>query len=362
MQIPYFRRSLLEWNALENTRQMPWKGEKDPYKVWLSEVILQQTRVEQGLAYYQRFVEAFPRVTDLAAAPEDHIFKYWEGLGYYSRCKNLIHTAKFIAGERQGRFPDTHEEILKLKGVGSYTAAAIASFAYGLPYAVVDGNVLRVLSRFFGVREPVDSSGGRALLEDLAAKCLDRENPGVYNQALMDFGAVVCKPLRPACGTCPLRAKCVALKEDAVDLLPIKEKRLVRKGRYFIYLVAEYNGGVYVRKRTGKDIWQNLFEFIAHELKEEKEWNDYGALLGKTPYTVLGISPLYRQVLTHQEVKARFVKIRLEGPLHIPGFTRVNKEELGRLAFPRLLNDYLSAPSHALRLDGATGAMAEGQS
>ena len=350
MQFPYFRRSLLDWNALENTRKMPWKGEKDPYKVWLSEVILQQTRVEQGLAYYERFLEAFPRVEDLAGAEEDHIFKYWEGLGYYSRCKNLIHTAKFIAGERQGRFPDTYEGILALRGVGSYTAAAIASFAYGLPHAVVDGNVLRVLSRFFGVREPVDSTGGRALLNDLAAKCLERDAPGVYNQAIMDFGAVVCKPVAPACGGCPLRTDCVALREGAVELLPVKSKRTVRRPRRFVYLVAEYKGGVYVRKRTGKDIWQNLFEFILHELNDENEWNDYGALLGDASYTVLGRSPWYRQLLTHQEVRASFVRIRLQKPLHVPGFTRAPKEELEKLAFPRLLNDYLHAPLRAPEL------------
>ena len=353
MQTRYFRQSLLDWNVRENTRQMPWKGEKDPYKIWLSEVILQQTRVEQGLAYYERFVDAFPSVTDLAAAPEDRVFKLWEGLGYYSRCKNLIHTARFIAGERKGCFPTTYNDILELKGVGSYTAAAIASFAYGLPHAVVDGNVLRVLSRFFGIDTPVDTTEGKMLLTDLADRCLDREDPATYNQALMDFGAVVCKPANPVCATCPLSARCVALKEEKVDLLPIKQKRMVRRDRHFLFLVAEYREGIYVRKRTGKDIWQNLFEFIGHELKGEKEWEDlswFGSLVGKGTYTVLHMSPVYRQLLTHQQVKARFIRIRLDQPLPRGEYECMEKKDLAALPFPRLLNDYMTAPLHAPQL------------
>jgi A/G-specific adenine glycosylase len=359
MQTRYFRQFLLDWNAQENTRQMPWKGEKDPYKIWLSEVILQQTRVEQGLAYYERFVESFPTITSLADAPDERVFKLWEGLGYYSRCKNLLHTARFIAREREGRFPASYEDILGLKGVGSYTAAAIASFAYELPHAVVDGNVLRVLSRFFGVDTPVDTTEGKARLTDLAEKCLDREAPAVYNQAVMDFGALVCKPANPACATCPLKGRCVAFKLGKVDILPIKSKRMVRKDRYFLYLVALYQGGVYVRKRTGKDIWQQLYEFIGHEVKGEDDWEDYRRrlkepwfkdLVGKGTYTVLGASPAYRQLLTHQQVKARFVEINLDQPLVGGDYDLVDKKAMADLPFPRLLNDYLHAPLHAGQL------------
>jgi A/G-specific adenine glycosylase len=362
MQNRYFRQSLLGWNARDNTRRMPWKGIKDPYKIWLSEVILQQTRVEQGRDYYERFVNEFPLIGDLASAPEERIFKLWEGLGYYSRCKNLIHTARYIARELDGQFPSAFPDILALKGVGPYTAAAIASFAFDLPHAVVDGNVLRVLSRFFGVSDPIDSTRGKALLTDLAEKCLDTSDPAGYNQGLMDFGATVCKPLNPLCDSCPLQSKCVAYVQGKVDLLPVKGKKLIRKDRYFLFLVAEYEGGVYVRKRVGKDIWQNLYEFINCELPVAP--HDDAALrdalltddthlirlpwlpqvLGHSSYKIVGLSPAFRQLLTHQRVQARFLHVSLERPIGEPdGFDRVGGKELSALAFPRLLNDYLSA-------------------
>ena len=193
----YFSKRLLHWNKIQNKRAMPWKGEKDPYKIWLSEIILQQTRVEQGWNYYNRFVSTFPNIKKLAAAPEEKVFKLWEGLGYYTRCKNLIATAKFIAKEKQGEFPNAYNEILDLKGVGPYTAAAIASFAFNLPHAVVDGNVFRVLARFFGIETATDSTTGKKLFSGLAEELLDKKLPGIYNQAIMDFGAMICKPKNP---------------------------------------------------------------------------------------------------------------------------------------------------------------------
>ena len=189
-----FSRILQKWNREKNTRQMPWKGEKDPYKIWLSEIILQQTRVEQGLNYYNNFIKTFPDVHKLAKAPEEKIFKLWEGLGYYTRCRNLIASARYISKELKGKFPDTYEEIKALKGVGPYTAAAISSFAFNLPHAVVDGNVFRVLARIFGISTPIDSTEGKKKFTELANKLLDKKQPGFYNQAIMDFGAVICKP------------------------------------------------------------------------------------------------------------------------------------------------------------------------
>ena len=205
---------------------MPWKGEKDPYKIWLSEIILQQTRVEQGWDYYLKFIKAFPTVKHLATAPEAQVFKLWEGLGYYSRCKNLIATAKIIHQQYKNVFPSTYNEILALKGIGPYTAAAIASFAFNLPYAVVDGNVLRVMARMFGVRQPIDSTRGKALLTSLANELLDKQLPGIYNQAIMDFGAVICKPALPLCGECILNKHCIAYISRTVNLLPVKEKKI----------------------------------------------------------------------------------------------------------------------------------------
>ena len=192
------------WNRHQNKRKMPWKGEKDPYKIWLSEIILQQTRVEQGLKYYEKFISTFSDIHKLAAAKDEKIYKLWEGLGYYSRCKNLIETARFISKKLNGKFPDAFEDILSLKGVGNYTASAIASFAYNQPYAVVDGNVFRVLSRFFGIKKPIDSTEGKKLFSGLAFELLDKKRPGIYNQALMDFGAVICKPY-PLCNSCVLK-------------------------------------------------------------------------------------------------------------------------------------------------------------
>ena len=220
---------------------MPWKGEKNPYLIWLSEIILQQTRVEQGLPYYERFRENYPTVTDLANAPEDEVMKLWEGLGYYSRARNLHATAKMIDQEMDSIFPTTHAEILKLKGVGPYTAAAIASFAYNLPHAVVDGNVYRVLSRFFGIETPIDSTSGKKEFAQLAQDLIDKKQPGNYNQAIMDFGATHCMPKKPKCSQCLLRKNCKALLNNKVTSLPIKIKKIKKQTRYFNYLVINQN-------------------------------------------------------------------------------------------------------------------------
>jgi len=212
-----------------NNRAMPWKGEKDAYKIWLSEIILQQTRVEQGWDYYNRFIERFPQIQLLADAKDEEVFKLWEGLGYYSRCKNLLATARFITQEKRGIFPSAYKDILHLKGVGPYTAAAIASFAFNLPHAVVDGNVSRVLSRFFGIATPIDSTAGKQEFTALAQALLDQQSPGIYNQAIMDFGATICKPQLPLCADCPLQAECTAFQTGKISDLPVKEKKLQKK-------------------------------------------------------------------------------------------------------------------------------------
>ena len=221
---------------------MPWKGEKDPYKIWLSEVILQQTRVEQGRAYYEKFIDQFPTIQDLAKAKDEKVFKLWEGLGYYNRCRNLLHTARQITKDQKGVFPNTYDSLLSLKGVGPYTAAAIASFAFNLPYAVVDGNVFRVLSRFYGIATPIDTKEGLQIFNELADKNLAEKTPGTYNQAIMDFGATVCKPSTPDCSTCNLSAKCVAFNVNKVNQLPVKLKRITKKKRHFDFFCFNYNG------------------------------------------------------------------------------------------------------------------------
>lgn len=351
----YFTTKLLQWNTSSNNRPMPWKGEKDPYKIWLSEIILQQTRVEQGWDYYNRFVDAFPTVGKLAAAPETKVFKMWEGLGYYTRCKNLITTAKIIHQEYDGKFPSTYDGILNLKGVGPYTAAAIASFAYNLPYAVVDGNVFRVLSRYFNNHTPIDSTEGKQLFTTLANELLDKKQPGIYNQALMDFGAVICKPKLPQCGICPLKSKCGAYLQKSADLLPVKEKRVIQKTRWLFYFIAEYKGKVYVRKRSEKDIWENLYEYVlietpsatdAEQLKKLARFNE----IFKSGYSVQTISKLYSQKLTHQTIYGQFIKIKLTMPLQLHGYEAVSPKKLASLPFPKLITTYLKDKNVSLNL------------
>ncbi|HEU4472266.1 MAG TPA: A/G-specific adenine glycosylase [Flavisolibacter sp.] len=339
-----FASKLLEWNSTENTRQMPWKGEKDPYRIWLSEVILQQTKVEQGLKYYENFTNVFPDVKALATAPEASVFKQWEGLGYYSRCRNLIHTAKHIAGELNGRFPDTYESILSLKGVGSYTAAAISSFAYNLPHAVLDGNVYRVLSRIFDIDVPIDSAAGKKQFSALAQSVLPEGRAGEYNQAIMDFGAVVCKP-SPNCSSCFFNAHCKAFRAGHQDLLPIKEKKIKKKERWFNYLVLTCKDRILVRQRKARDIWQDLFEFLLLEtgkvLERQELLDVFDRQYGKFNYRA-GQTYAVSQQLTHQSINFQFMQLELESEKEIAGFWWIKKEEMADYAFPRTLQQFIA--------------------
>lgn len=343
-----FTKKLLKWNKSSNSREMPWKGEKDPYKIWLSEIILQQTRVEQGLGYYHRFINTFPTIHKLAAAPEQEVFKLWEGLGYYTRCKNLLATARYISWELKGKFPATYKEILSLKGVGPYTAAAIASFAYQLPHAVVDGNVFRVLSRYFGISTPIDSTDGKKLYSLLANEVLDKDNPGSYNQAIMDFGAVICKPQQPLCGECPQRKDCQAFQNNWIQRLPVKEKQLIRTKRWLYYFIIEAKGEILVRRRAEKDIWENLFEFVLQESSgntgtdEETLQAILQQLSGKGSFTIGKISGIRKQQLTHQTIEGLFVHVFVKTKPVISGnYEWVKKTKLKTYPFPRFITAYL---------------------
>jgi A/G-specific adenine glycosylase len=352
----YFRLKLLEWNAAQNTRTMPWKGEKDPYKIWLSEIILQQTRVEQGWDYYNRFVAAFPTVNYLAKAPENKVFKLWEGLGYYSRCKNLIVTAKKIANECKGVFPDNYEDILQLKGVGPYTAAAISSFAFNLPYAVVDGNVFRVLARYFGNSKAIDSTAGKKIFTELATALLDKKQPGLYNQAIMDFGAVICKPQQPLCGTCPLKKNCLAYASNIVNELPVKEKKLTVKNRWFYYIIAQHKNEVLVTKRGAGDIWENLYQFVLHEASSVidataiKNIPALKKITAAKPPVVNWVSSAYKQKLTHQTIYGQFISITLSKKTALQGYEWVPVSQLSTLAFPKIITQYLKDKNVSLNL------------
>ncbi len=349
----FFTKKLLNWNLKFNKRLMPWKGEKDPYKIWLSEIILQQTRVEQGWNYYKRFIKSFPNIDKLAQAPEEKIFKLWEGLGYYTRCKNLIATAKFIAQQRAGKFPETYNDILALKGVGPYTAAAIGSFAFNLPHAVIDGNVFRVLSRFFGIDTAIDITTGKILFTTLAQELLNKKQPGIYNQAIMDFGAIICKPKNPLCAECPLKARCIAFKQGKINSLPVKFGKIIKKNRWFYYLIVEQNGKIYVRKRGAKDIWENLYEFILIEeeklltLQQLKQNALFKAIKVKSIIEVKQGSKIYKQQLTHQTIQGRFIKVKIENPLTLKDYKPVTYNDLHKLPFPKFITGYLA--ENALR-------------
>ncbi len=341
-----FSEKLLMWNTLQNNRPMPWKGETDPYKIWLSEIILQQTRVEQGWKYYEAFISTFPTVTDLAQAQDAVVFKLWEGLGYYSRCRNLLLTARYIAHERDGQFPGTYDELIKLKGIGAYTAAAIASFAFKECRAVVDGNVQRIISRYFGINTPTDTGAGKKLYQELAQAMIDEEQPDIYNQAIMDFGATVCKPRQPLCSSCVQKDDCEAFRLGIVESLPVKEKKLIKKERWFSYYVIETPSSVYVRQRNSRDIWNSLHEFILMETKHAPDEHAHQVflqqLLQSAAYQITAISPPVRQILSHQVIHGRFIHVALQTEaVNIPGYVAIARESLAALAFPGLINSYL---------------------
>jgi A/G-specific adenine glycosylase len=342
-----FVKELLQWNACENNRSMPWKGEKDPYRIWLSEIILQQTRVEQGLAYYQRFIETYPTISQLAAAPDQAVFKLWEGLGYYSRCRNLIHTARVIEKHKGGNFPGNYKDIISLKGIGPYTASAIASFAYNQPFAVLDGNVFRVLSRIFDIETPVDSTRGRSDFKNLADALLPATQAGIYNQAIMDFGAVICKPL-PLCADCFFNRHCAAFLTGKQLLLPVKGKKQVKKKRWFYYFIINSKESVLIRQRKAGDIWQSLFEPLLIETGKNSDLKTITAQFenesgySSTDYHVNSINTQSQQ-LTHQQINFTFITIDVKIRKQPAGYKWVPRKSFHSFAFPKYIREVLCA-------------------
>ncbi|MFK7811131.1 MAG: A/G-specific adenine glycosylase [Maribacter sp.] len=322
-----FSQNILIWYA-QNKRTLPWRRTRDPYKIWLSEIMLQQTRVVQGTPYYMKFVANFPTVYDLAQASEEHVLKLWQGLGYYSRARNLHATAKMVVESYDGEFPNTYEELLKLKGVGDYTASAIASICFDEPQPVVDGNVYRVLARYFGVDTPINSTEGVKYFKELAREVMDPDNIRDYNQGIMEFGAIQCAPKKPYCLHCPLNESCVALKENKIATLPVKLNKTKVRNRYFNYLVPLIETGngekrTLLQQRKGKGIWQNLWEFPLLETENEinLEKVEQGLLeilaLKDAPEVIPYNSKLIVHKLSHQHLYTRFwmvnTKTQLEG-------------------------------------------------
>lgn len=307
-----FSKQLTYW-YLQNKRNLPWRETIHPYTVWLSEIILQQTRVDQGMSYYYKFIKIFPTVIDLAAASEEQVLKLWQGLGYYSRARNLHFSAKYIVNELNGNFPATYNELLKLKGVGDYTASAIASICFNEPTAVVDGNVYRVLARYFGIDTAINSSAGIKTFKQLAQQLIDEKNPGTHNQAIMEFGALMCKPNNPDCEICPLNTSCFALSKNCVKDLPVKDKKAKVKTRYFNYLVIHSSDHkTKIVKREG-GIWQNLYEFPLIEtidvidieaLTEHKTFKEL--FYGLSVTVKLFDKEVLVHKLTHQHIHTKF--------------------------------------------------------
>ena len=339
---------LLEKWYHDNGRDLPWRETTNPYEIWISEIILQQTRVAQGYDYYCRFIKRFPDVFTLAEAEEDEVMNYWQGLGYYSRARNLHAAAKSIV--LQGTFPTTYEGIRALKGVGDYTAAAIASFAYGLPCAVVDGNVYRVLSRWMGIDTPIDSSAGKKMFASLAAEYLDKEHPSLYNQAIMDFGALQCTPSSPDCANCPLEFSCVARAKNLVDVLPVKQHKTKTRNRYFIYFYVRAGACTYIKKRTGDDIWCNLYEFPLIEtefaLSEEELFKSPQFLTlfeGQSIDSVRLLSKKTKHVLSHQVICTDFYEVNLaDEASEVKNCQRVRVDELYKFPVSRLISRFFS--------------------
>lgn len=348
----HFSQLLHNWYD-QNYRELPWRSTSDPYLIWISEIILQQTRVIQGLAYYQRFIEKWPMVNDLAAASEQEVLKMWQGLGYYSRARNLLSSAQTIMNKYHGEFPQSAKELLNLKGIGKYTAAAIASNAFNEKVAVVDGNVLRFVTRLQGITSPIDSNDCFKSVQKFVDEMIDDASPGQFNQAMMEFGALHCTPQNPACNVCPFSNTCHAFNYNLTDSLPVKKTKINIRIRYFNFLIflvrfneREY---FYLHERAEKDIWKGLHQFPLIETEQAAGFDDFNQteafnnLVGNDQYTLVSTSHIIKHQLTHQTLIAKFFVIKLSEKLKSNelSLTLVSSDSLGNYPLPRLIDRYL---------------------
>jgi A/G-specific adenine glycosylase len=333
-----FSVELIAWYN-QNKRDLPWRNTTDAYIIWLSEIILQQTRVEQGMPYFYRFAEKYPTVTAFAAANEDEILKLWQGLGYYSRGRNMLKTAQLVQQQYKGVFPVSYNELIKLKGIGEYTAAAISSFSSNEARAVVDGNVYRVLARYFGIYEPINSPKGKKTFQQIADEMLDNTKPALHNQAMMEFGAMLCKPKNPACGICPIRISCVAFKTNATTCLPVKLKTVKVRKRYFNYMLISDGEKILMNKRNEGDIWANMYDLPLIETPELLETVE---LLQLPEMEIFGNnislkdnSAVIKHVLTHQQLYIRFLMLENFPENLEKNWFYIEIENLKTLALPK---------------------------
>lgn len=340
---------IINWYII-NKRDLPWRNTKDAYSIWISEIMLQQTRVATAIDYFNRFMARFPSVSDLALANEQEVLNMWQGLGYYSRARNLHAAAKTIQEEYDGIFPSTYQEIIKLKGIGNYTAAAISSFAYNLQYAAVDGNVYRVLSRIYGIENAIDSTVGKKYFQKIATETMSDARPEIYNQAIIEFGALQCIPRNPNCTNCPVQANCSAFSSNKVELLPLKSKQIKTKDRYFYYLFLSCNGRIFIEKRVAKDIWQNMYQYPLiespkaieiNELIQSPEWNNF---FDNEKLTIHSTTNPVVHKLSHQNLHATFVhvEVNFQYLARKNDLLGIHFSDLGNYPFPKLIENHLS--------------------
>ena len=341
---------LMDWYR-NNQRDLPWRRTNDPYAIWLSEVILQQTRVEQGMPYWLRFMEDFPTVTDLANADEREVLRLWQGLGYYSRARNLHAAAKVVRDEYNGIFPNQYEQIRALKGIGDYTAAAISSFAFNLSHAVVDGNVYRVLSRIFAINTPIDSTNGKKEFFVLANELIDKSNPGMFNQAIMEFGAMQCRPSNPDCSVCPFNQYCQSFATNTVSEYPVKSKKTKTRNRYFDFIILSDEKNTLLQKREEKDIWQGLYQFpliesaTKNKNKLDLSKSEVANYLNTNSHKMIKSSAIVKHVLSHQVIFAKFWWINMESvsTAKDANMIKVPWSQLGDYGMPQLIVKYLES-------------------
>lgn len=341
-----FHNLLIKW-YLENKRDLPWRNTTNPYHIWLSEIMLQQTRVAQGMPYFLSFTTTFPSVFDLAKAEEEQVLKLWQGLGYYSRARNLHKTAQYIATELNGVFPDNYADLLQLKGVGEYTAAAIASFSYNEVVPVVDGNVFRVLSRYFDVETDISLPATKKEFTELAYELMPKDNPAIFNQAIMEFGALQCVPKSPDCSVCVFNDSCAALQKKKVDQLPVKSKKLKVRNRYFNYLVlSDENENTILNKRTAKGIWHNLYEFPLIETLQEEDFEFVSNAIQQESFFINPIISMRAcneksivHKLSHQHLHIKFWKLNVKGEVE----NGIAKEELKQYPFPIVIHNFIES-------------------
>ena len=339
-----FTNLLIEW-YLQKKRDLPWRNTTNPYPIWLSEIILQQTRVAQGIPYFYAFLESFPTVKELAIADEQQVLKLWQGLGYYSRARNLHQTAQYIANELDGVFPNSYAGLIQLKGIGEYTAAAIASFAYNEPVPVVDGNVFRVVSRYFGIESDISTGKTKKEFTALAAELLSKEQPALFNQAIMEFGAMHCTPKNPDCENCIFNSSCVALQKGLVVQLPFKSKKIKIRKRYFNYIVLQdKKGNTKIQQRTDKGIWHNLYEFPLFETTQEEGFETIAPLIkndtdfGDSVVSIQEANPISLiHKLSHQHLYIKFWKVTVNNTLT----DGVNPEQLRTFPFPIVIHNFI---------------------